>query len=896
MTEPPPRLSGALSDRYRIAHELGQGGMATVYLAQDLKHDRKVAIKVLRPELAAVIGADRFLSEIKTTANLQHPHILPLHDSGQADSFLFYVMPFVEGESLRGRLNREKQLPVGDAVRIATEVAGALDYAHRHGIIHRDINPAKVLLHDGRALVADFGIALAATSAGSRMTETGMSLGTPHYMSPEQAMGDRELTARSDVYALGAMTYEMLLGEPPFTGPTAQSIVAKVMTEQPAGIRARRKSVPEAVESAVFTALEKLPADRFESARAFSEALTSQDLTTRVSGASPVRGLSRAPMWKRVAGGTTAVAIGSLLFAASTTWKGGTIVAERAVVRFELSGDSALRFVTHVSAPFGVSPDGRTIVFSAADSRGQIALWVRTLDDPTPRRLQGTEDGTHPVISPNGEWIAYIAGNQLLSKVRLAGGSNAALAELPGVSASLSWESNEAILCEIIAPSGEIVRVSANGGSPVVAVPFDTAAGEVRQRRPLVLREAQAVLYVGTSRNDSSALMMYSLRNGRRVHLREGGGAPLAVINDLLVYSNNGRLSAVAIDVAGMRLVGKPVQLSQRAAPKVTGTAVTVSESGTIVYEDPSDAVDSKLELIDLKGKRTQLRDDDRFTAPRYSPNGRSIAVTIRAGRGAQALADGSDIWVVDLATKEATRVTSTGTANLPEWSPDGTRLIYVAGVKGRNEIWSTVLDGSVPPSRLVEIDGEVISTVPTPDGRSLIVSRWAKGDSRVELLRVALDGSRTDTLVSPTESNVVRPVLPRVSPDGRLVAFGDRTRRSVRVRDLDGEADIEIFATGGCCPLWGPDSRRVFFRDGSRLIAVGLQTAPTLRVVSRNASEGFWAMDAIGGTYGEVWYDLSPDGRTFVAVTPNRTHTRVFAAYNWAEEMRREWKAGSGK
>ena len=195
----PERLSSALSDRYLIERELGAGGMATVYLAQDLKHDRKVAIKVLRPELAAVIGADRFLSEIKTTANLQHPQILPLHDSGEADGFLFYVMPYVEGESLRDRLMREKQLPIPDAVRIATEVAGALDYAHRHNVIHRDIKPENILLHDGRALVADFGIALAASkSGGSRMTETGMSLGTPTYMSPEQAMGEREISARSD--------------------------------------------------------------------------------------------------------------------------------------------------------------------------------------------------------------------------------------------------------------------------------------------------------------------------------------------------------------------------------------------------------------------------------------------------------------------------------------------------------------------------------------------------------------------------------------------------------------------------------------------------------------------------------------------------------------------------
>ena len=201
---------------------------------QDLRHDRKVALKVLQPELAAVIGAERFLAEIKLTANLQHPHILPLFDSGEADGFLFYVMPFVEGESLRDRLSREKQLPVDEAVRIATEVAEALDYAHRHGVIHRDIKPENILLHDGRALVADFGIALAASKAsGARMTETGMSLGTPHYMSPEQAMGEREITARSDVYALGAVLYEMLTGDPPFTGSTAQAIVARVLTEAP---------------------------------------------------------------------------------------------------------------------------------------------------------------------------------------------------------------------------------------------------------------------------------------------------------------------------------------------------------------------------------------------------------------------------------------------------------------------------------------------------------------------------------------------------------------------------------------------------------------------------------------------------------------------------------------
>src|SRR5687768_13107627 len=260
--------------------------MATVYLAHDQRHGRQVAVKVLRPELAAVIGAQRFLQEIKTTANLQHPHILGLIDSGAAHGLLWYVMPFVRGESLRDRLRADKQLPIPEAVRLAGEVASALDYAHRQGVIHRDIKPENILLHDGRALVADFGIALAASKAGSaRMTETGMSIGTPQYMSPEQAMGEREITAKSDVYSLGSVTYEMLVGEPPFTGPTAQAIVARVLTGEPEPPSASRKTIPPNVEAAVLQALEKLPADRFASAADFAAALGNPGFTSARSTA-----------------------------------------------------------------------------------------------------------------------------------------------------------------------------------------------------------------------------------------------------------------------------------------------------------------------------------------------------------------------------------------------------------------------------------------------------------------------------------------------------------------------------------------------------------------------------------------------------------------------------------
>jgi eukaryotic-like serine/threonine-protein kinase len=304
MTDDLERLQAALADRYLLERELGRGGMATVYLVQDLKHDRQVALKILRPELAAVLGAERFLQEIRISARLDHPHILTLIDSGAADGFLYYVLPFVRGESLRDKLTREKQLSIEEAVRIATQVASALDYAHRHGVIHRDIKPENILLHEGEAVVADFGIALAVREAGGpRLTESGLSLGTPQYMSPEQATGGGELDARSDVYSLAAVVYEMLAGEPPHTGPTVQAVIAKLLTERPTRIRTVRDTVPEGIDTAVAKALAKVPADRFGGAADFAAALA-------VPGAGPTAG------WRRRRVALAASIAGAVAFAA----------------------------------------------------------------------------------------------------------------------------------------------------------------------------------------------------------------------------------------------------------------------------------------------------------------------------------------------------------------------------------------------------------------------------------------------------------------------------------------------------------------------------------------------------------------------------------------------------
>jgi serine/threonine-protein kinase len=307
VANPLVRLQAALAGRYTIERELGRGGMATVYLAQDLKHHRQVAIKVLKPELAAALGPERFLREIEIAAGLNHPHILPLHDSGEADGFLYYVMPFVEGESLRSWLDREKQLPLEDALEIAREVADALSYAHGHAVVHRDIKPENILLEASHAVVSDFGIARAITAAGGeKLTPTGVTVGTSAYMSPEQAAGSTHLDGRSDLYSLGCVLYEMLAGEPPFTGPTAESIIHQHLAAPPPRVTAMRSAVPPSVERAIERALAKAPADRFATTWQFAEALG-------VSVAPTPRRLARARVLFALSAAIVAVA-GAALF------------------------------------------------------------------------------------------------------------------------------------------------------------------------------------------------------------------------------------------------------------------------------------------------------------------------------------------------------------------------------------------------------------------------------------------------------------------------------------------------------------------------------------------------------------------------------------------------------
>jgi Tol biopolymer transport system component/tRNA A-37 threonylcarbamoyl transferase component Bud32 len=807
VTDAVQRLRSALADRYRIERELGQGGMATVYLAHDLRHERKVAIKVLRPDLAAVIGAERFLREIKTIAHLQHPHILGLIDSGELGGTAYYVMPFVEGESLRDRLRREKQLPVADAVRIATEIAGALGYAHRHGVIHRDIKPENVLLHDGTALVADFGIALALSSAGgTRMTETGMSLGTPHYMSPEQAMGEREITARSDVYALGVVTYEMLVGEPPFTGPSAQAIIAKVLTDEPPPPTRQRKTVSPAIEAAVLTALAKLPADRFGSAAEFAAALTSP---TPVPGRSvvPARRSRRAGILWLAGGLLVGAALGALLggrrptvptfgAAAKVTYEpsmeihpalspdgrflayaGGSPVRTRVYVRQVSGGRPTL--LTDDSTANEIepswSPDGSRILF--ANQRGLFSV---PASGGAPRQ-EAPARAAGPIIwsawSPDGRTIAYVAADSIFLK--LSGAAPRFLATSTSVT-GCRWS-----------PDGtRLVCASGNAYFTMVGALFGNLAPswiemfDVRTGAGTAMTDSTGVNHSPIWSPDGRFIYFVSDRHGPtdiyRMPSSGARSAPERLTVGLgaqsLSLSADGRRLAYNV----YRTVGnfwsvpfgrRPMSL--RGAVQVTrgnqnAENLSVSADGKTVYYDSDLSGTSQIYRIPAGGGEPErlTTDNHQDFAPMVSPDGHTVAFhSTRTGS--------REVWLLSLDDGTLTRLTRTPDQEvLPHWSPDGQTLGWGL-LSGPGGIRLARRGPGGAFGRPIERLGWGLSPAFSPDGRWLVFGSAPVGTRRLFVMPVDSGAPR-----SPVDSGGAPPpdvTFPKFSSDGREILFAGR-------------------------------------------------------------------------------------------------------------------------
>jgi eukaryotic-like serine/threonine-protein kinase len=888
------RLQSALSDRYRLDREVGAGGMATVYLAEDVRHDRRVALKVLRPELAAVIGAERFLAEIKLTANLQHPHILPLFDSGEADGYLFYVMPFVTGDTLRDRMNHERQLPVAEAIKITVEVASALDYAHRQGVVHRDIKPENILLHDGQALVADFGIALAASKAsGARMTETGMSLGTPHYMSPEQAMGEREITARSDVYALGAVLYEMLTGEPPFTGSTAQAVVARVLTESPRPLTTQRHTIPRHVEAAVLTALEKLPADRFTTATEFAEALQDKSYASTVSlpaAAAPATpGQAVAGRWPGVVvpvlGAALAVAIGAALW--------GWLRPQRAPLLTQFS--LALRRNQTLQAPvasggarLALSPDGRAMVYSGPADGGS-RLWVRTLDQLDATPIAGTENGSSPFFSPDGKRVGFIKEGTSVRIASLAGAPTVTLTDKANTTSG-DWGDDGYLYFEV--DSG-VARMRATGGEIEPVYVIKTDKKEVATEWVHVLPGAAGVIFrlrhVGQGPGDFE-IMAAPLPRGDAHSLVRGVYALYAPTGHLLVVTADGKLIAIPFDAKKLELTGAPIALLEGVGVRNGGFNVDLSlaGNGTLAYTTGGTLGSRRAAWVSREGGVTPADPawdpQGVIESASLSPDGKAVAVGLsREGR--------RDIWVKQLPDGPFSRITFGDTSSVrPAWSADGREVFYVNDRSGSGvgPAYAHRADGTgvarlLFASHTLDI-GQIASS---RDGRWLVLRTVPATTGSPDIMGLQAG----DTAPVPLVASPAAELYPALSPDGRWLAYASNESGApeiyVRPFPQTATAKWQVSTAGGREPAWARSGRELLYLNGkNEMVSAEVQTGTTFSVGKQRVL--FPAADfARPGPVPS--FSISPDDKRFLMVREGEAsqQSELIVAENWLEGLR---------
>ena len=885
MPEITSQLSTALADRYKIERHIGEGGMATVYLAHDMKHDRKVALKVLRPELAAVIGGERFLNEIKVTANLQHPHILPLHDSGEADSFLYYVMPYVEGDTLRDKIDREKQLGVDEAVEITKSVAAALDYAHRQDVVHRDIKPENILIHDGQALVADFGIALAVSEAsGKRLTETGLSIGTPHYMSPEQAMGDRELDARSDVYSLGAMLYEMLAGDPPYTGSTAQAIVAKVITEKAAPVTTHRDTVPPHIAAAISKCLEKLPADRFTSAAKFSDAVSNPSFTLP---ATQLADAPRAPAATR----TNRVLVGVATLLAITTVWGFWPKSEPAppVTRLTLALPDDTGLVSIPRSPIAtLSPDGRTIVFMGPSGGNLWQLWARPLDRLSATPIPGTVRGHNWSFSPSGDAVVYQVGQGLgsLQVVSLSGAPPLTLTD----SAQLlggDWGDDGYVYFTNVAWG--LSRIPATGGAIETVTVLDSVQGHGMHIWPDALPGGRGLLFVHAPEvfpNPSAySIGVLDLESGAFETILRGAYARFAESGHIVYVTTEGSVHAVAFDPERLEVTSPAIPLLDGIRLKQFGAVdLAISVSGSMVYVGGTftagadelvwvSRTDGSVAVIDPGWTRA-------FSTVALSPDDASLAVTIDGG-------DGTEIWVKELDQGPQSKLTfEPSTNNRAVWSPDGRTLMFVSDRAGNRDLWAKRADGSAEAVRIHDYDDHIDQGIYSNDGEWLVF-RVGIGPRDILGLRLGID-----TIPVPLVADAgYDEYNPQLSPDGRWLAYtSDETGGvEVYVRPFPNTNDARWLASngGGRAPRWAHSGNELFYltADGD-LVAAEVRSDPTFSIGKRTVLFSARTFQ-IGGFHTN--YDVTSDDQRFVFIrsTVEAATSNLILVQNWFEVLK---------
>ncbi len=875
------RLKAGVADRYRVDREIGQGGMATVYLADDLRHGRQVAIKLLTPELGAIIGGKRFLTEIRVTANLQHPHILGLIDSGETDGLLYYVMPYVEGESLRARLDRERQLSVSEALRITREVGSALDYAHRRGVIHRDIKPENVLLLDGQAMVADFGIALAASRAGgARLTETGLSLGTPSYMSPEQAGGERDLDARSDQYSLACMLYEMLAGRLPHTGPTVQAVLAAVLTREPESLDVLRTTVPAHVSEAVHIALAKLSADRFKTTAKFLTALEQPGQST---GATSRRTTASRGATSMRAAVVAALAVAGLTLGSIGGWmaRASQPSAPPPRYQFAIEGDR-----THVlNEIVALSPDGRTLAYWAATD-GRRTLYARALDNLQSRALvtfaANETFGALLFFSPDGKFVAFASGNAL-RHVSLEGGEPVTVTAVKNAAdlVGATWTDDGEIVfstpdavSRVPALGGTVTRVPRRGADSAATIHSFAAlpgGGRVLSVRGFGVKAELGVLTLATGEFRATTRAI----------------TPLYLASGHLVFGRpDGSIWSQPFNVRSGDTTGSASRIAQGAIVRFESvTRMAASRTGAVCWVS-SQATEALLQLSDNGVSPRTLLQHVRMWSPRLSPSARQIAFA--KYDATEPLF--ADLWIFDVASGTDQRLTSGGVEhrdfNDATWSPDGRWLAMSANDSTGPAVQHLYLmpaDGSAPPRKLLERVGTQWPSDFSPDGKWLVFTD--RPDEKLRSIWVApVDGSSAPRVLVKTPYSAA---AGRISPDGKWLAFhaDDTGQNEVYVQPFPGPgARVRISTAGGRMPVWS--------RGGSEL---SYATATAIQIATVSAGAEFTVTarrQSLPITFPEfsehAQYDVSVDGKRMVLLTMPSAPNRILISTSVVDSVAR--------
>ncbi len=896
MSDTMERLNAALEGRYVIEGELGEGGMATVYLADDVKHERKVALKVLKPELAAVVGAERFLAEIKTTANLQHPHVLPLFDSGEADSFLFYVMPYVQGETLADRIDQEKQLPVDEAVRIAIAVAGALDHAHRAGVVHRDIKPANILLQDGQPVVADFGIALAVGAAGgSRLTETGLSIGTPFYMSPEQATGDQGVGAASDTYALACVLYELLVGEPPYLGNTAQAVLGKIISGRPVAPTEHRSSIPANVDAAIRKALEKLPADRFTSAQDFAKAL--EDPGYRHGELAGAGASVDGDRWKRIAMG----------FAAATVVFGGVSAyallrpeAPAPVSRYSIALPESEALDRGFGSDIAISPDGSRFVYVGVDDDegDRPQLWLRRRDQLGALALPGTSSAQQPTFSPDGESVAFFTfGPNSVKVASLGGGPPLTVADEVLQTAGLTWAPDGFLYLDMVEGLG---RVPPTGGEITLVTTLGEA--ETSHSWPDALPNGRGVLFTifrePVTDQSQYDIAVMDLDSGEHQVLVRGVYGRYAAPGHLVYVTADGTMMAAPFDADRLEVTGPAVSLTEGLGiGRLGGTNLALSKSGDAMYETGTVSEGlHEFTWVTRSGEAISVdsgwsfRRGDANRGWTLSPDGSRLALRALAE-------DNYDIWVKELPRGPLSRLTFHETQDkMPQWTPDGESVLFLSDRLESNDfdLWTKRADGTGEAELLYDSESSMAEGFVSEDGEWTVLRvagvGGVAGGRDIVAVRSGGDGETLPLLVGEYDES-----SPQLSPDGRWMAYqsNETGRDEIFVRPFPDvqSGKWQVSTDGGRGPAWAHSGQEIFYTvpAGSQMVAAKVSAESAFRVESRET-----LFSTAGYTLGNVTrqWDVTGDDQRFLMVRPfgvdEETSNQLIVVENFTEELKR--------